>query len=217
MPLIVIGLIDLPIELILVSISGKSYPHYYISLLPVFSLFTGFIFWLLLKGISQEHQPRNVQVLFTICVLGIIFVFNAPEYYRQVKEYQFNMNTVLIPYIDQNTQKDDTVLVWGAETEIHYYSGRLSPTRFVYQYPLYQEGYTSEKIVGEFLSDIIDNKPSLIIDTQNSRTPFMEFPVNSNEIDAQLEYLKSHYLEKEKYKAWIVYEYVDTPFELGNP
>jgi hypothetical protein len=39
------------------------------------------------------------------------------------------------------THEKDHILVWGAETSIHFVSGRPSPTRFVYQYPLYTPGY----------------------------------------------------------------------------
>ena len=205
--LILIGLIDLPVELFLVSISGKKYIHYYMTLLPIFTFFAGLTFWLLIKQVSEKYTSYRSQFLFTFFVIITFSLPQAYNYYRLVKNYQHEKNLIVLRYIEQNTKADDYVLLWGAETTMNFDSGRRSPTRFVYQYPLYMTGYTNEQYIEEFLSDVIKNKPSLIIDTQNPRTPFMEFDITSNKIEDDLSYLRSHYLHVETLGSWHVYEY----------
>ena len=69
------------------------------------------------------------------------------------------------------TEPDDTILVWGAETQLHLLSERDSPTRFFYQYPLALPGYADSRIFDEFTSDVRRAAPALIIDTGNNRLP----------------------------------------------
>jgi hypothetical protein len=114
----------------------------------------------------------------------------------------------IVSYVEFNTSEDDFVLIWGAETAINYSSRRLSPSRFVYQFPLYEMGYTNEKIIEEFLEDIVKNKPSLIIDTKNPKTPLYAFGISSPRIENAITLLRSNYKVKEQLGPWTVYEYV---------
>lgn len=207
--LITIGLIDLPVELVFVSISGRSYKHYYMTLLPIFSFLSGLAFWLLIKRISQTQYTKKPQYVFTLCVLLIFSLFHAQSYLDLVKDNRLYRDTSFISYLEQSTTDDDTVLLWGAEAGTNFFSARVSPSRFVYQYPLYQPGYANEQMIEKFLLDIIQNKPSLIIDTQNSYTPFLEFNLSSNDIEEYLKFIRSQYNQKDILGSWIVYEYIE--------
>jgi len=72
---------------------------------------------------------------------------------------------------------------------------------------LYQAGYADQKIVEEFLGDIVRNKPRLIIDTKNPETPIYDFGIASPKIEADLQFLQSCYQIEEKLGPWTVYEY----------
>lgn len=207
--LITIGLIDLPIELIFISISGRSYEHYYMALLPIFSFFSGLVFWLLIKQISQSHHYKKSKFQVTFFVLLVFSFFHINNYLDLVRGYQRISDTSVISYIERSTTEDDSVLLWGAEAGTNFFSARVSPSRFVYQFPLYQPGYTNEKIIEEFLLNIIQNKPTLIIDTQNPYTPFFQFKLSSNNIEEYSKFLRSHYNQKEILGSWIVYEYIE--------
>jgi 4-amino-4-deoxy-L-arabinose transferase-like glycosyltransferase len=211
--IITIGLINLPIELIFVSISGNNYAHYYMALLPIFSFFSGLAFWLLIKSLSQIYPYKGPQLIFTFCVLLILSLVFTSSYLDRVEVLGQNRERSVLSYtyIEKSTHESASVLLWGSEAEMNFYSGRKSPSRFVYQYPLYLPGYANEQLVKEFLLDIAQNKPALIIDTKNIRTPFLEFNINSTEIEEYLNYLRLHYIRKEKLGSWVVYEYVDKP------
>jgi hypothetical protein len=51
----------------------------------------------------------------------------------------------------------------------------------------------------------------LIIDTKDRHIPYLEFDIESESISNNLDYIRSHYLLKDKLGDWDVYEYVDVP------
>jgi hypothetical protein len=72
----------------------------------------------------------------------------------------------IVDYVTVNTEPGERVLVWGNDVWINYLADRQSPTRYIYQYPLFMPGYTDGKKVSEFLEDIRTDPPSLIVSTQ---------------------------------------------------
>ena len=208
-----IGLIDLPIELFMASTTGYSYRHYYIALLPIYSVFAGFTFWMLFAQISfSTPSPKTTRLLS----LGMAIIFIIPlagAVTATIRDSNFTSSRGIdyegiVSYVKSNTSEDDFVLIWGAETAINYSSRRTSPSRFVYQYPLYKEGYANEKIIEEFLGDIVKNKPRLIIDANNPETPIYAFGISSPRIENAIAFLEANYEVKESLGPWTVYEYV---------
>lgn len=204
--LLTIGLIDLPIEFLLISGSGNAYSHYYISILPILGIFAGFAFWFLLTSLKFWGIKNDILSFLTIGTVLIILWSSFNDYNKQRRAYENNNNTSIINYITSTTSPDDYVLLWGAESSINYYSERISPTRFVYQYPLYMQRYTSEKMILEFMDDVIQNNPKLIIDTKNPSTPMYVFPIKSESIDEKISYLQSNYHFVENINSWSIYE-----------
>jgi hypothetical protein len=47
---------------------------------------------------------------------------------------------------------------------LNFITGRKAPTRFVYQYPLFTKSYRQSQLTWEFLNDLIENPPEIIID-----------------------------------------------------
>jgi hypothetical protein len=72
---------------------------------------------------------------------------------------------------------------------------------------LYQAGYADQKIVEEFLGDIVRNKPRLIIATKIPETPIYDFGIASPKIEADLQFLQSNYQIEKELGPWTVYEY----------
>lgn len=205
--LVTIGLFDLLIELFLVSTSGYVYSHYYMAMLPVLSLFTGMLFWVFSSQITAWEIPVMAKYAFVIGVTLITMWGSFQRYSDQVEAFREKRNDVAIRFIGEATSPDDYVLIWGAETSANYFSHRRSPSRFVYQYPLYQAGYVDEKMIEEFLGDIVQKHPRLIIDTHNPTTPIYNFPIHSQAIDARIGYLQSHYQKVKVIDFWTIYKY----------
>jgi 4-amino-4-deoxy-L-arabinose transferase-like glycosyltransferase len=208
MPLLVIGLIALPIELLFIGVTGNSYPHYYVTLLPVFSIFSALAVHTLLLGVTQIRPGRAIQTAFIAALVGIFALTQLRHYRNTFTTYRLVGHPEAIAYVEERTSRDDTVLLWGAETAVNFFSGRRSPTEYVYQYPLFTEGYTNDQMVEAFLEDILENKPRLIIDAQDATMPFLSFPTSSPRSRSMANNVRSAYQSAGTLNSWIVYEYV---------
>jgi len=211
--LLSIGLIDLPIEVIMASISGFSFRHYYMSLLPIYAVFSGYGFWLLCARLSYPHVSRKIKRMLTIFIAVIFFIPVVGASVALIKDTNYVSNRGIeydevTAYIKHHTSEDDTVLLWGAEAEINYSAQRRSPSRFIYQDPLYKVGYADEKIIAEFLGEVIKYKPRFIIDTKYPLTPIYDFGIASPAIEDMLRLLRASYELTEEFGPWMVYEYV---------
>ncbi len=207
--LLFLEILDLPIELVLVSTSGRSYPHYYMALLPVLAILTGVTFWAVFSFLAHHTASRVARQVLTIGIL-LSFAWGAYADYRsQIAAFHDDSLSQLATYLKTATAPQEQVLIWGAEATDNFLSQRRCPSRYVYQYPLYAEGYVKEDMVEEFLDDIIENHP-LIVDTQNSQTPIYHFPVTSAEIQADISFLQVHYCPVDQVGTWIVYRYHET-------
>ena len=226
---LIILLINLPIEFVLISYSGEQYKHYYMSLLPIISIFIGFFVYSIISYFSSFRNSKYNELLttlgkilaivliFGLCITPYVFILIFTQFFdcsnilitnesastakyeyiyltyskanihdpysfeipflksRKSSIIQNNSDHSTIQFILENTTKEDFVLMFGAESAINFITQRKSPTRYVYQYPLYMQGYDNTKKDQEFLSDLAKNPPKLIIITNNPKTPFKKF------------------------------------------
>lgn len=210
LPLLGIGLIDLPIELVLLSISGRTYPHYYMTILPILALFAGITIWTILSSKFLYDIPEIAKTFLIIdSIVVFLWISFAPYMYELAFFRSANQQHEIVTAIQMNTSPEDTVLLWGAETAINFHAGRRSPSRFVYQYPLYNKGYVNEEMIIEFLDELIKENPRFIIDTHNSYTPLYKFPIQTNAIQKRIDYLECQYRSSDTISLgnWTVYEY----------
>jgi hypothetical protein len=152
-----------PFDLVLSSLSGRIYSHYYIS---NFWLSFTIIGWLLFK--LQEHIARKqIVVLFRWIFLGAIFISSLEVWFQILHMETIGEKEQLaaIAYLEAQVPNDKSVLFWGAETSLYIVTHRTAPTRIVYQYPLYTLGYHTAETSQELLRNIQEEKPEFIIDT----------------------------------------------------
>ncbi len=204
-----IALVALPIELLFVGMSGKASRHHYMALLPIFFIFASFAFWLMFTRISTLRSGKRAAVFFTLAVMLVLLLPPTWDYIQLAQTYRQPADSEIAARIAEVTTSDEPVLLWGAESTVNFAAQRRSPTRFVYQYPLYTEGYTDERIIEAFLAEIVNNKPRLIIDTRNPLTPLYLFEITTIQIEDSINYLRNHYQFREGFKTWIIYEYVE--------
>jgi hypothetical protein len=206
-PLLLIALLDFPIELMLIGTPRKTYPPYYIIALPALAVLSGMVFWMLFHWVSRLKISTawNYIIAFGLSAFlaytsFYIYLDHAYTYRRHTK------HETIVTFIKENTAPTDTVLLWGAETSINYFTERRSPTRYVYQYPLHKEGYTNETIIVEFLDDLLQNKPKYIIDT-GTQDPMYQFPLSSETIVEKTSQLEGMYCPERRIDNWTLYIY----------
>lgn len=206
-PLMLIILLDFPIELMLIGTPRKTYPPYYIIALPALTVLSGMVFWMLFHWISRL---KTSMVLNYIIAIGLSTFLAYTSFYIYLDHvYTYRKHTkheTIVSFIKENTSPADTVLLWGAETSINYFTERRSPTRYVYQYPLHKEGYTNETIIVEFLDDLLQNKPKYIIDT-GTQDSLYQFPISSELIVEKTSQLEGMYCPERRIDNWTLYIY----------
>ncbi len=170
-------LISLPIECWFIAVPYRFYGHYFLTLCPLIGLAMAFWARLSLDWIRRfEGEEKPVLITSAISFLVIIVPFlsySGPlTFQRQIKHalqpLQWNQsvhdNSEILVYL-QNKGGEAKLMVWGAETTLNYRSGRVSPTRYSYMYPLTAEKYDQESRFKELLTSLNHHPQALIIDT----------------------------------------------------
>lgn len=209
--LIIIGIIDLPIEMFLFNFSGRGNPHYCMTLLPSLAIFSGIMLWLISKSINTLVKFNTPTILLTvIAILAILKSGSYWSYRTAVLEiHGFKGYKSVVRFVETSSLPNDTVLFWGAESAYNYYCQRASPSKYVYLYPLYTDGYVTKEMIEGFLDEIIQNHPKYIVDTKRVKEiPFFEFILQSEEIDNKVMFLKTQYVLEKQVNKWDIYKYI---------
>jgi hypothetical protein len=215
-PLILIALVNLPVEVFFITISGRSILHYYLTPLPVMAILAGALTYalpLLARKIPRITIP-SVQrwmpgfVLFIILVGQVGQVAYYPDYVRVLRD---NDNAPVIEYVANHTNEGDQVLLIGAESVVNFLARRQAPTRYVYQYPLALLG--RRPMFEEYFHQILTNKPVLIIDTRGRDrledrlyTPMQK---RSEIVREGVGQLGMSYQQVARFDDWVVYRLVE--------
>lgn len=189
--LLSVGLIGLPIEWLFFNISGRSYLHYAMALLPWLAVFAGLAVMAIMYVLERIKVPSSVVTVISIVLLAV-FAFRGIES-RKNQVMHRQASAQVATHIQESTMPTDTILLWGAETSINFFSQRASPSRFSYQYPLYHPAYTDEGLITEFLDAILQERPRMIIDTGNPATPIFDFPIATPAIQQRIETIQAIY------------------------
>jgi hypothetical protein len=168
---LLVALIDLPIEIVLISISGKNFRHYFMTLIPVMTILSA---W----GISQlahlaRRFPRWQTGAAALLLVGLILTPSFSALVALIQPANERGYTDTVRLIQNLTQPRDYVLMWGSQTVVTYLSGRAAPSRFVHQKPLFQAGYANRALSDEMLNDLKTHTPQMIINTHLTATPFI--------------------------------------------
>ncbi len=103
------------------------------------------------------------------------------DYYKGFKSYwnasfHFLSNYETARHLEEHSREDESVLVWGFEPMINFLSGRRSPTRFGYNYPLVAVAGTEfeKPYRDQFMRQLFADLPRYIVvavGDQNSLMP----------------------------------------------
>lgn len=214
-PIIRITQIDFLVELFVMSLTGRFFPHYALALLPASVILAANFFswffrhpagsvWVTGTGIKKFRSGFSILLTFAFV---LVFTWGIRNYVRMVYIYQNRTDQEVITYIQRTTNPEDTLLVLGAEAHVNFFANRKSPTRYVYQLPFWTPGYGSEEKVEEFLQDILQDPPKLIIDTLGVGINTNPFPVQSEQIEQAFYDLGELYQHQERIGNWEIYRY----------
>jgi len=209
--LILITLIDLPIEVLLITISGRSILHYYLTPLPAMAILSGILVYalpqLVKKILPALSSRKNVIPLILLAAILLFQTRKVSGYPEFVESMQKNSRAQIIEYVINNTNANDKVLIIGAESVVNFLARREAPTRYVYQYPLALTG--SRPMFEEYFNQILENKPVFIIDTRGRDTLtdrlYTPLQKRSEIVKNGVQYLGEHYQQVAQIGEWFVY------------
>ena len=205
-----LAVVALPVELALVALPGRGRVPYFMSLLPLMAVLAGFSLGRLFSPTSiPSRWGRGAALVF---LLGALLITHGLAYRERLQAgRRQTFAEDLLAYIQTHTTPEETILVFGAEPEINFLARRRSPTRFVYQYPLYRPLYADQDMLVSFYQDILEKRPKLlIVAVQSSGGKIPDRFGTNRDPQAQrlAEQVRALYHQVTVLNGWPVYEYV---------
>jgi hypothetical protein len=203
--LIWMSVIALPIELWMVSLGGRPRIPYFLVLLPVLSVFAGFTIWLIFESLLSDIPRYSAAFLVILLVISLGSIFYA-DYAEMTRNFmQVSPESEIVSYIRSNSTPSEYVLMWGAEAAFNFAARRASPTRFVYQTPVYNQ--KNKQVVVEFLQGILTKKPRLIVVRADDNLSDFRFGYRDNQIGGLMDQVKGLYENSVSVGDWVVFNY----------
>jgi hypothetical protein len=215
-PLILIALVNLPIEVFFITISGRSILHYYLTPLLVMAILAGSLSYSIafLVGKIVQMDPHSAQRRVPVVVLAAVLlgqigqVTYYPSYVRVLSDNDY---AGVIEYVSQKTSAGDQVLLIGAESVVNFLARREAPTRYVYQYPLALLG--RRPMFEEYFHQILEDKPTLIIDTRGrdrlDDRLYTSMQKRSEIVREGVQQLGATYQQVARFEDWVVYRLIE--------
>jgi hypothetical protein len=168
--------LDFVLEIILSGLSGRNYPHYFISWLPWIAFSCAALLSTVPASLESCFQRFAVPALLaaiSVLALGAQGTLRAyADAFRQLTAAQGKVQRQeqLPQYINEHTQPGDTVYVWGGEAGINFLARRDAPTAHFSYAQLGPSPFT-ERLSNQFYEDILAHPPALILDQAGDSLP----------------------------------------------
>ena len=144
----------------MLAMSGRDYPHYLITLLPILAFsFTDLFDWTasLFSFTGDAEQEPGMLVLILSC-FAILF---GSLGYHVLTGKKVCPEVPAIIWLKENTKKEDDILVLGNDVWPYLASDRTTENRFFYQTPPIG---ISEVVKEEFFKELRDHPSDVILD-----------------------------------------------------
>jgi hypothetical protein len=164
------GVIWLPVELVLVTASGRPYRHYFAAVMPVLAYLSALAAGSLLGRLApygDELVGWGRRALGVVAVAMVVPAALSTAVRLRDREYprvRSEQIAATAAYVQARTAPEATLLVWGHAADLHFFSGRRPASRFVYPLALLTPGYADSALVRGFLAELRAAPPPLIVD-----------------------------------------------------
>lgn len=178
-PLVGLAIVVLPLEILLATLSGKAYGHYFVPWVPVFAILAAFGVHFVLdslprsSGRSDLKSPAALWLGTVLVAMSVIPLYHTLVYpvLLYPSEPTFRTLRETASWIRKNTDEDSSLLVWGSGARLNFMSRRPAPTRMFVQLALYTKGYTNPAMIGEFYQDLVNKRPLIVSRPQENIPP----------------------------------------------
>ncbi len=144
--------------LLCICMSGQTYGHYGMILIPLIALSIARIMH------SIETQEKKKKSAVFIASAYVLIIFAAPMWARGMYNIlaTSRSETVdsVVDVVKEYTEEDETIMVYGNWNIIYILSERLASSKYSYQFPPIT---VDESIADEYFEELEENNPTLII------------------------------------------------------
>jgi 4-amino-4-deoxy-L-arabinose transferase-like glycosyltransferase len=171
-PVMMFALIWVFLELLLGSLSGRPYDHYFIMLLPPMALLAA---GLVAEILEHTHTPANLaRRVRSPAIIAALFalVMLRPLAGNLVLRAR---TTGLVPsrassqvvqtadYVRASSLPSDRLLVWGLSGGVYFLAQRPAASKYLFAFPLLTRTY-GDSVAADFLAELRRTPPALIVD-----------------------------------------------------
>jgi hypothetical protein len=170
-------------------VQWKFYHYHFLVIIPSISV-GSVLFVQLINDYVKQGRKKMVLIPFVIILAGFTLYAGRPyiENYKTLADYfsgkqtleqayikngftsdsvfMFSKTLNAINYVNQYTQPNDKIFVWGYDPLIYYITGRDCVSRFLYHVPLLWKAENSH-FRREFMDELNKTNPKLIITASN--------------------------------------------------
>lgn len=151
-------LLAAPLEILLSTLSGRVYRHYFVSWLPVLGLLAAPAAYLLVQG----WRGRGARFVQAVSLAALIWIAAQARFPRDPLAVPPRSDDAVVRYVLEHTSESDFVWFWGNEVKYNVWTGREAPTRLLYAYPLGTPGYAAEELIASVLDELRARRPMIV-------------------------------------------------------
>jgi len=186
-----IAVVALPLEVLMASLGGRYFGHYFVTMIPAMTLAIAYPIWRVASVSRESEKPIGMllrNMVYLILMISTL-VWGATSLARDLPSAMYTNDVAgifkgqvylndLEQYIVQTTQSDDEVLVWHIHLGINFVTDRKAPSRFLYPLNLFIPPSEGNTRLREYIDDLEDNPPELIVVQRISSLalPFVDQP-----------------------------------------
>ncbi len=155
------------VSIIFISVSGMTYDHYAIILIPVVTYPISYVFNEIINAFANFKLKNLVNCLILVATIGIILP-NWISIARTSKELWDTRNENRIPYsanliagvANSFLEEDEKISVYGNWDFIYIISKHPHATKYSYQYPI---GEVLPSIYEDYFKQLTEEQPRMIV------------------------------------------------------
>ena len=166
LPLIVC-LVDLPVQLVMISLSGRSFGHYFMSSLPAMSILCAMFIWFLINKLEDPMRFVWVGVfLIPLIVPPFSTIIEKTKFSEDQKVKQIS------DYVSDHTNDGDDIFIWDNRVSVYIESERECSSAYFFVSPLFLDGYNNLYHSSRLLKDFQENPAQMVIESYNIKRAF---------------------------------------------
>ena len=152
---------------VLLSMSGMTYGHYGMVLVPAV-VYPLSLIMENIETLSDQETSNSIKMLITAYVMAAIVIPQSlgtinsiPSYYSTKDDEQFDETTRQVcEKVIELTSEDDVISVYGNWDIVYVESQRKHATKYSYQFPI---GQVMPEIIDEYMEQLEEERPSVVV------------------------------------------------------